>query len=174
MKNSKRFIAGAMAFAVAAPMVSTGILAADDKTAETPVTYYNEASETPITPEWQFTVSKKIAFDADNISITAPVALSAVDGKDDSSLAEVSIDVTVASTNEYNLLLEGKTLATAGNSEKVSYTLSYGDKIMSKTETTVGTLTKTAKSITGTAKLTGLASQSGNYSDTLTYTAAVK
>lgn len=173
MKNSKKFIMGAMAFALAAPLMDTSVFAATDQgTSDTPVTYYNAATETPVTPEWAFTVPSKIAFDADNNTVNANVKLTPIEGA--TATPNVKVNITVESKNAYNMILDGKTITDAIKDEKIEYSLAYGNKTMTNVDKAIGQLTQANKEISGIAKLKGLATQSGNFTDTLTYVATVE
>ncbi|BDU80847.1 hypothetical protein [Clostridium perfringens] len=128
------------------------------------VTYDNQTvitdPDNPTAPEWQVAIPSGIHFTDDKTEMKADVALQNANGGEYAGTAQVK--VKVESQNDYKL--------TKGSSE-ASYTLGYGNKTMSRSETEIGTLTSSNKEVAGLAKLgdTSRVNELGQHKDKLTY-----
>lgn len=165
MSKTKKVLAGAFAIALAAPMFATPVFAATE-TGTADVSYDNTNSipdpEHPDQPGWAVKIPSTIVFTDANPLLNVGVELIAVHG---GTLPTTDVTVTVASANAYKLQL-----GTAGTDD-VPYVLQYGGTTMNNTtHKTVGTLNQTTTTIAGTATLNGTAQQTGDHTDTLTYT----
>ena len=158
----RRILSGILVAAMATAMLGTTVLA-ETGTATTDVSYNNTNQipdpDNPEDADWAVEVPSSIVFTDDVKEVDATVRLVATEG---GSIEGVSnIDVTVVSDNGYELQL-------SGGADPVAYTLTY-DQQTANSET-VGTLSTENNTISGKAVMTGTATQSGNHTDTLTYT----
>lgn len=162
IKMKRRILSGILVAAMATAMLGTTVFA-ETGTATTDVSYNNTNQITdpdnPEDPQWAVEVPSSIVFTDDVKEVDATVKLVATDGGSIEGVSNVS--VTVASDNEYELEL-------AGGADPVDYTLTYSGQ--DANSGTVGTLSTETNTISGKAVMTGTATQSGNHTDTLTYT----
>ena len=178
MKTLNKLMATTMALAVAAPVLTSSIFAADGRegTDTTEVTYDNSTiipdPDHPITATWGVEIPKVIAFTDKAKTISADVKLSNLSVDGDAQYPENGVKVTVKSKNSFLLSLP------SDEKDDIQYTMTYKtsggtDLKLERNDTAqeIGTLMPTsAEKIKGTATMLGTATKTGNHSDTLTYT----
>lgn len=140
------------ALAMAMMMVGgvSGIHAED--TQDTTITYSNQA-EVGSDPEWAVTIPTSIAIDETSVTKTITIeAVSKVAGKDITALLEnKTVNIAITSKNGYELKLKEE------------------DSIKYELDKTSMELTAEKSSDTATVTLKGIAKQSGDYTDILTF-----
>ena len=178
MKTLNKLMATTMALAVAAPVLTSSIFAADGRegTDTTEVTYDNSTiipdPDHPITATWGVEIPKVIAFTDKAKTISADVKLSNLSVDGDAQYPENGVKVTVKSKNSFLLSLP------SDEKDDIQYNMTYknsdaNDLTLERVNTSqeIGILkSPTAETIKGTATMLGTATMTGNHSDTLTYT----
>lgn len=179
MKTLNKLMATTMALAVAAPVLTSSIFAADgtEGTDTTEVTYNNATiipdPDHPTTATWGVEIPKVIAF-TDNVkTISADVKLTDLSVESIPNYPAGGVKVTVKSKNSFLL-----SLPDTEEKDDIPYTMTYkksgSDELkLQKVNTPqeIGTLNATdTKTIKGSATMLGTATKTGNHSDTLTYT----
>lgn len=179
MKTLNKLIAATMAVAVAAPVLSSSIFAADgtEGSDTTEVTYNNSTiipdPDNPTAATWGVEIPKVIAFTDEVKKISADVKLRDLSADGVAFYPANGVKVTVKSANSFLLKLP-----VDGEKDDIQYAMSYkksdGTDLTLKRDGTaqdIGTLMPTsAEEIKGTATMLGTATKTGNHSDTLTYT----
>ena len=164
MKKINKLLATALAVTMAVPMFSMSVSAAGSETGTTNVSYDNTYGipdpDNPTDPGWAVTIPSSIHFTDSNNVVNVDVELVSINS---GSLPTGPVAVTVASANGYQLQMTGAT-------DPVPYVVSYAGTSMSTANTTVGNLSSTSTTITGTATLQGTAAITGVHIDVLTYT----
>lgn len=181
MKKVKSLLTLAVSFAMIAPsFASIGAWTDTQPGPTTPVAYDNSSNipdpDNPTNPAWTVQVPSSITFTDNAKKVAANVSMQTVN---DGTMPTYDVEVMVASTNGYKLQL-GTT-----NAKTLDYDLQYQKtdgslqsiKALSgtdfKTAATIGKFPQNStsgKTIEGYAILTGTATETGRYSDQLTYT----
>lgn len=169
MNTKLRVLTGALALAMVAPMV-VPTYAAGTGEGKTSVTYDNKTTtivdpDNPTDPDYTIKIPTAISFASPTSEVAANIELNGVGAKD--IAAGTTVTMSVKSANGYKMATGGDT---------IDYSLTYGSKTPTGTGATdIGTLTSTAKKISGSAKIdatsASAAKVNGTYTDTLTYTA---
>ncbi|WP_338631912.1 hypothetical protein [Clostridium baratii] len=161
-----------IAMAICAATVSTSLLsgvtafaAGQTGTADVPVTYDSSKTiidpDNDLTPDFQVVIPAAINFKSTNEPVDTTVSIKDGADKTQDYTGNKNVLVKVASQNEFKVIYDG---------EKLDYSLAYGPQALTGAgEHEIATLNSSKKSEKGSATLKGIATKSGLYTDTLTY-----
>lgn len=153
-------------------MVAIGMVQAVGATNKTPVSYDYTGRADPANPDYAVSIPTGLVFDAKNVDNAIDLSVKLVPAQGETNItANCKAEVKVKSANGYKVSL-------AGGVDEISYKVLYeGVELSGTTDTVIGTLQKNTTApaddklkIEGSAKLLGVATRTGNHTDTLTYT----